>query len=192
MKALIYDIEIIKAIPPKNGVCEEGIAYRLGERIVSPESQLAQYLFSPSCSEPLPSQVLSLLPEPDNPCLPSGSRGSLELLQAEGLSLPLEPKTIDHDRIAALEAERDRLIASGAIAPSNVWIETSKIQGKEFKQSYWRSRSKIFGDGANKTYRQYIGRSDSVEAIAAGQAVVRRNRLAAISKELGFLYQRID
>lgn len=99
-----------------------------------------------------------------------------------------------HDKLAQLEAQRDRLKAEGNIAPVGVWIEYGKVSGRKFRQAYYRSQHPQFRskrDIETLVKRQYIGEEGSKEVVAAGQAIARRNELAAIAKEIKLLEGKI-
>jgi hypothetical protein len=84
----------------------------------------------------------------------------------------------ENDRRAKLIAERDRLLEEGF--PIQGWLETGRVSGTNFRQVFLRSSEPIFSG----KYRKYIGKESSPEAIAARKAMLRRQRVKVIEREL--------
>lgn len=97
---------------------------------------------------------------------------------------------ITHDAIATLEAERDRLLSEGEIAPVGAWIECGGVSGRPgWRQAVWRAESRAFigRRSGNPTSHQYIGREGSDKHKRAIAAYNRRKQLERITKQLEIL-----
>jgi hypothetical protein len=68
------------------------------------------------------------------------------------------------ERLAYLQSERDRLIASGA-SPQGVWICCSRCHDRDFRQAVWKSDKPQRQWGGKKS--QYIGRQQGDEHLSA-------------------------
>jgi len=109
---------------------------------------------------------------------------SVEADRAEGL----------HDEISRLAQERNQLKADGVIALSGCWIETGVVDGRQFRQAWWRSKqamfpSKRFPGEWVKTC--YIGEEREVEHKEAIAARERRNRLKWVDRRLSKLMEGV-
>lgn len=82
------------------------------------------------------------------------------------------------DPLTELEQERDRLIKEAEYAPDNGWIETGKVQGKSFKQAWWRGK---YSQG-KKTI--YIGKVGSAEYLKARNAQKARKQLKKVLRQI--------
>jgi hypothetical protein len=88
-----------------------------------------------------------------------------------------------------IEAQISELRLQGPVAPSGVWIETSK-SGSGSMQVYWQSRSPCFistrsgGNTEARVKRKYIGKPNSTEHKAALAEVSRRNEILKLEKKL--------
>jgi hypothetical protein len=146
-------------------------------------------------------------PAPDAeppPGIPGGA-GNTGLIQAASGS-EVEPRPLERSwprpvtagaapiagwtaAIAHLEEERDGLRAQG-IARAGCWIETGEVQGRQFRQAWWRSHQAMFpakrdlGQGRGLVKSLYIGEEGSeAHRIAIAQRD-RRNRVRQIDRQL--------
>jgi len=121
----------------------------------------------------------------------------------EGSELPPDLSLLE--RVLLYEAEQDfspkyntpeeietriaELRSQGSVAPSGVWIETSK-SGSGSVQVYWQSRSPCFistrsgGNTEARVKRKYIGKPNSTEHKTALAEVSRRNEILKLEKKL--------
>jgi hypothetical protein len=85
------------------------------------------------------------------------------------------------ERLAFLQSERDRLIASGA-SPKGIWLEKSKPSGKDFVQVVWKSDKARpeWGDRKSK----YIGKENSDEHLSAIAQHLAGQKLRKIEREI--------
>jgi hypothetical protein len=74
-----------------------------------------------------------------------------------------------------------------------VWIEYGKVSKRKFKQAYYRSSKPIFQpkgvsglarSDCGLVKRQYIGEENSSAVKIASDAIVRRNELEKIKREI--------
>lgn len=82
------------------------------------------------------------------------------------------------DPLTALEQERDRLATAAEYAPDNGWIETGKVQGKNFKQAWWRGK---YSQGKTTIY---IGKVGSTEYAKARNAQKARKELKKVLRQI--------
>lgn len=82
------------------------------------------------------------------------------------------------DPLTELEQERDRLAKAAEFAPDNGWIETGKVQGKSFRQAWWRGK---YSQG-KKTI--YIGKVGSSEYAKARNAQKARKELKKVLRQI--------
>jgi transposase len=88
-----------------------------------------------------------------------------------------------------LEEERDGLRAQG-IARAGCWIETGEVQGRQFRQAWWRSHQAMFpakrdlGQGRGLVKSLYIGEEGSEAHRTAIAQRDRRNRVRQIDRQL--------
>ncbi|NJK51681.1 MAG: hypothetical protein HC936_00920 [Leptolyngbyaceae cyanobacterium SU_3_3] len=99
-----------------------------------------------------------------------------------------------HDEISRLEQERDQLKAEGAIASTGCWIETGVVDGRQFRQVWWRSKQAMFPSkrvSGEWVKTCYIGEEGGVEHQEAIAARDRRNRLKWVDRRLSKLMEKI-
>lgn len=108
----------------------------------------------------------------------------------DGEQLTLNDRAeINHTAIARLEAERDRLLSEGEIAPQGAWIECGEVRHRPgWRQAVWRAQSRAFiGKAGNATSHQYIGREGSDKHKRAIASYERRKRLEQITRQISIL-----
>ena len=99
-----------------------------------------------------------------------------------------------HDEISRLAQERNQLKADGVIALSGCWIETGVVDGRQFRQAWWRSKQAMFpskrvpGEWVKTCY---IGEEREVEHKEAIAARERRNRLKWVDRRLSKLMEGV-
>lgn len=99
-----------------------------------------------------------------------------------------------HDEISRLEQERDRLRAAGTVAPPGCWIETGVVDGRQFRQAWWRSKKAMFPSKripGEMVKTCYIGEDGGVEHKEAIAARDRRNRLKWVDRRLQKLMESV-
>lgn len=85
------------------------------------------------------------------------------------------------ERLAYLQSERDRLIASGA-SPRGIWINCSKVPNREFKQAVWKSDKPRAEWGDKKS--KYIGEFNKEAHISAIAQHKAGQELRKIEREI--------
>jgi hypothetical protein len=93
-------------------------------------------------------------------------------------------------RLAQLEAERSRIMAEGAIAQKGVWIEgfTTVRQRKSGKQVRYEYFHLCTWDAKEKReQKRHLGSAKDSRYLQAREAIWRRDRLAAIDKQIEML-----